>query len=265
MASTEDFLNTISPSGTLSGISGVGAAAAAEAATAAQVAASEEALQTLISDLAPFKELGTSQIDSIQALSTDPAAQQAFLQNNQALNLQRGVASNLLSGNRAVGDLSAGTQEALENRFLGIGGDLIDQQLNRQLPLLNFGQASAAQTGTGGADLLTGIGDAQAAGLIGAANAQQQGASNAASLAGIAITAFSDPRLKENVQLIGSYGAIGVYSWDWNELAKDLGLTGSGSGHMADEVERVYPDLIVQKYGFNQVMYGVEGKTVRLH
>ena len=55
---------------------------------------------------------------------------------------------------------------------------------------------------------------------------------------------------------IGSLGELGWYSWDWNELAKSVGLTGSDKGHIAQEVQKVRPDLVVEKNGYLAVIYG---------
>lgn len=139
----------------------------------------------------------------LQALSTDPQAQIQFLENNPLFQSLRDQSRQDIFANQAArGKLgSTGTEELLQSRFLELGSNLINQQigrtqgaitsgqalineqLNRQLPLLNIGQASAAQTGVGSAELLTGIGNVGAAAEIAAANAQASGASNVAGLA----------------------------------------------------------------------------------
>ena len=129
--------------------------------------------------------------------------------------------------------------------------------------MLNIGQASAAQVGAGGADLLTGQGNARAAQGIASANAQQEGASNAVGLASL-VVGFSDPRLKDNVEQIGTYNGLGVYTWTWNDKALGLGLTGTSSGHMADEVKQMHPQLVFERDGYDSVLYGVDGKTVEV-
>ena len=70
-------------------------------------------------------------------------------------------------------------------------------------------------------------------------------------------TAFaSDEALKNNIVKIGDKNNLPWYSWDWNELAKTIGLTGSDTGHIAQEVEKVRPDLVVMQNGFKAVIYG---------
>ena len=258
-SSTEDFLNILSPSGTASALTGVGAASAAEEAASAQEAASLQAFQTLLSDLEPFKDLGTATIPRIQELTALDANEQ-FL-TNPLLQFTSGFAEDALRGNKAVGFLDS-TARGLEERRLGMTPNLVDEQLNRMIPLLNFGQASAAQTGTGGADILSGIGDIQAASGIGQANAQAQGASNIASLATTAISLFSDPRLKDDVEKIGTYNGLNVYTWTWNDKASGLGLSGTSTGHLANEVKEKHPQLVFERDGYDTVLYGVDGKTM---
>ena len=63
-----------------------------------------------------------------------------------------------------------------------------------------------------------------------------------AAAAGIAklwpvLAAASDPRLKTDIELVGTRKGINWYRWSWNALAKQvLGITGKGFGVMADEV-----------------------------
>jgi len=66
----------------------------------------------------------------------------------------------------------------------------------------------------------------------------------------------SDETLKENIVKIGEKNGLNWYSWDWNDLAKDIGLTGSDKGHIAQEVQKVRPDLVVTQNGYLAVNYG---------
>lgn len=273
----------------------------------AQVAASERALALLRGDLQPFRELGVSQIEGVQSLASDPAAQLALLQGNQNFqqlqdlstdsqaqvdflsnnplfeSLREQSRKDIFANQAARGKLgSTGTEETLQNRFLELGNDLINQQinrtqgtistgqglidtqLNRQLPLLQLGQNAAAQSAAGSANIATGIGNAQAAGLVGAANARQQGTGNLIST-GLGIAGlFSDERLKENIEKIGEFNGIATYTWDWNDEAKAIGLKGKSSGHIAQQVQRVHPELVAEMdNGYLAINYGTE-KTVRL-
>lgn len=70
------------------------------------------------------------------------------------------------------------------------------------------------------------------------------------SIGGAAITAFSDRRLKQNIQAIGR-AANGLmlysYSYLWSKVPE--------IGHMADEVERLFPDAVGWFKGFAYVDY----------
>lgn len=93
------------------------------------------------------------------------------------------------------------------------------------------------------AALTQGIGTTQAQGITGAAaaqaQAQQQGQSNLLGLIGTGISAyqaFSDPRLKKNIKHIRTEGGVKFYSWNWNELAKEVfGLEGPDEGVLTHE------------------------------
>ena len=64
------------------------------------------------------------------------------------------------------------------------------------------------------------------------------------------VTAFSDSRLKENVENIDSalqmVESLSGYYFDWNESARDVGISSEGRqiGLMAQEVEAVVPEVV---------------------
>ena len=103
------------------------------------------------------------------------------------------------------------------------------------------------------ANSMSNIGNINAMGTTASAEARQAGAGN---IAGLALTAFSDPRLKKGAKVIGSENGLNVYEWDWNEKAEALGLSGSDTGHMADEVYELYPHLVGESSGYMTVNYG---------
>lgn len=75
--------------------------------------------------------------------------------------------------------------------------------------------------------------------------------------AGQGVAAFSDPRLKENVQHIATSNGIRYYRWTWNDLAKSIGADGTPpTGVMADELQAIHPDLVHRgEDGFLRVDY----------
>lgn len=110
------------------------------------------------------------------------------------------------------------------------------------------------------AGMTAGIGQTLGQGQIAAAQAQQQGNQNmfgnATQLAGLGALIFSDIRLKESIVKIGNIGDFNLYSWDWNDTAKAMGFDGSSIGVIAQEVENIRPDLVVEINGYKAVNYG---------
>ncbi|MEH6397286.1 tail fiber domain-containing protein, partial [Pseudoalteromonas sp.] len=56
---------------------------------------------------------------------------------------------------------------------------------------------------------------------------------------------MSDMRLKENINQIGdtSHPDINMYEWDWLAIS---GKSGMEDGFLAQEVEKVWPDLVIE-------------------
>ena len=146
--------------------------------------------------------------------------------------------------------------QAQQQEFLNQLGSQ-GQDFGQRFDILGLGQASAAGTAAGGqqsanqiANLQTGIGNAQAAGGIGAANAQAQGQQNALALGGAALSFFSDRRLKTNIRKIGTTpGGNNWYSYEyiWGEASE---------GVMADEVDHIPGAVIRHESGYDMVDYG---------
>jgi hypothetical protein len=170
---------------------------AAKSATAAQERAAREGIafqretrDLVREDLAPFTEFGGSSIDPFQNLLTDEG-QADFLNTNPIIaaarnNLNTQTAKIAASrGRLAAGDTS---QQFMDNEILAALPILQNRQ-NNLLNAINIGQNSAAgqgnaalSTGNNITDLITGRGNAQAAGSIAKANATQQGVSDVVSL-----------------------------------------------------------------------------------
>lgn len=121
--------------------------------------------------------------------------------------------------------------------------------------------AAGQQTGRGISSLLQQMGQAQAAGGLGAAQSQAQGSQNVASAAiGIA-SLFSDERLKKNIRKTGELNGVNLYEWEPNEEGKRLGMTMT-KGVIAQEIKDKYPDLVSKINGYFAVNY--EGLEHRL-
>ena len=66
---------------------------------------------------------------------------------------------------------------------------------------------------------------------------------------------MSDIRLKTNLVPIGSHHGLTVYKWDWTASAKRFGYEGESRGFIAQEVELLYPEAVLEVDGFKQILY----------
>ena len=199
----------------------------------------------------------------------NPQAQFKYLQNNPLFKLALDNANRQTNQSAAAsGRLNAGdTLSQLSNNVLLSASPLIDRQREDVNNLLNFGAGIAGARGnlaigeaTNLGGLTTDVGNVQAAGTVGAANAQAQGGQNLLSTGlGIAGLFASDERLKTNKKKIGEKNGYDWYSWDWNEIAGEImGLFGSSEGVMAQEVIKTNPNAVVlDNTGYYKVNYGV--------
>lgn len=178
------------------------------------IAAQQEALETTRADLAPFRQFGQNQLASLSGLLNDPNAQKDFVLNNPFFEaLSDDAERRIFNARGAVGKKgSGGTAEALRNSILLLGNDLVGEQVGRQFNAATLGQNAAAgqatatqNTGRSIADLTLQGANAQAAGQVGAANAQTQALQSAADTAiGVGtILALSDRKEKEDIKPVG--------------------------------------------------------------
>jgi hypothetical protein len=120
----------------------------------------------------------------------------------------------------------------------------------QQIGTFNPAQFSQSQTG---APPLFDAGLAQGNYDLAASQSKQSGFNSLlgglAQMGGAAITRYSDRRLKTNIRQIGEKWGFPWYTWDWKDG------TGSSEGVMADEVEAVLPQAVVQFGEFKAVHY----------
>ena len=253
---------------------GKGEARAARNAADAQLQSTREAVDfqkesrdLARADLAPFVKLGTDNIQGLQDLITNPEAQLDFVQNNKFFQALRDDAQETIFSNQAAkGKVGSGsTAEALQNSFLLLGQDLVNNSINQRLNLTNIGQASAAgqavvaqNTGATISDLITQGGNAQAAGIIGAQNARTAADNRLIGIGekvGEAI-ALSDIRLKENIKYIGRLGdnhkGVNIYAFTYIEDPTHTPQIGV----MAQEIQDDIPNAVIEDDGVLYVDYG---------
>lgn len=216
----------------------------------------------------PFAGVAESAIDQAGFL-TDQNAQFDFLQNNPLFQ------ASLQNANRATnaagaagGRFNAGdTLSQLSNNFLTTASPLIQDQKNSILDLLGLGQGiatSQANTAIGQGTALSGL--AQNAGNVRAASAaaqaanQQQATNNTLQLGGALLAAFSDSRLKDNAEIIGSENGYDVWKWTWNKDAwEKFALRGESQGVMFSEVLEKNPEATSYQDGYGKVNYSMIG------
>ena len=165
----------------------------------------------------------------------------------------------IINRQAASGRLETGeTPELLQDALLRTGADLLSRERSDILNAIGLGQSSAAQTGFAGAesargtqDLLTQIGNVQAAGGIGAAQSLGQGSQNIAGLVGTVASLFSDRRLKRNISKHGKYKDYNTYKYQY-AWSDDWYI-----GVMSDEVKQINPDAVItHESGYDMVNYG---------
>ena len=152
----------------------------------------------------------------------------------------------------------------------GINERFRGQQFNELFNLATLGsnaaagQATATQQGAAASgNFMTQAGNAQAAGIVGAGTAINQGINNMAFLSlmnrnqpnqNLGIVGTSDIRLKENIEHIGDINGINIYRWDWNDIAVDLGIDEPTFGVIAQEV--ISSGYVIEHDGWLRVDYG---------
>ena len=79
----------------------------------------------------------------------------------------------------------------------------------------------------------------------------------AAQLAGTYFMFNSDERLKENIEYVGKSNGHNIYTWDWNDKAKELGIDDPTKGVIAQEVIKYMPEAVSKDAnGYYMVNYG---------
>jgi len=215
-------------------------------------------------DFQPFRQAGESTLPGLQDLVNDPNAQLDFVQNNPFFQSLSDQASNTLFANQAakgkVG--SGGTAAALQENLLRLGTDLVNQNVNQRFNLASLGSNAAAgqatatqQAGNNISGLTLQQGNANAAGVIGANNAIQQGRMGllkaggavggqiAGALSqGSSAAALCDRRAKTDITKVGVLdNGLPLY------LFRYKGDSKLHINVMAQDVEKVMPDAVIEK------------------
>ncbi|WP_347851975.1 tail fiber domain-containing protein [Planktomarina sp.] len=178
----------------------------------------------------------------------------AFGQNyaNAVGNIETGTAAN-------IGNLT--TQgAATQGNFLVQGAQAAaDGQNALAQGILNSGNAQAQGLLGSQQSLAQGVqsaADARSTGLIQGAQADAQQSQNVVNTALTAAAIFfSDERLKENMEYIGSIKGLPLYEWDWKDEYKGVMGAEMSTGFKAQDVEKVYPDCVYDINGIKAINY----------
>lgn len=169
-----------------------------------------------------------------------PQQEEAILRNQSATGaLRSGGTEMMLANNQRQNQLSA-----LQNTMGGLQG-------------LAGLQSYAPQIAQG----MSGIGNTLAQGQIAGAQARQQGIGNTIGLGmnALSLAGFSDIRLKDNIKPAGERYGHDWYTWEWNDEAKELGLSGEAEGVLAQDIAITHPEAVGLSQGYLTVNYGSLG------
>ena len=164
--------------------------------------------------------------------------QQGLSNAAQSANLHNTMAQGLYDQNLStLGSMTAIGRGLSTQAIDGIGASAANESA-RNAQYSNAKQAAAqASAAQQAANIQTGIG-----------------------LAALSYLAFSDSVLKDNVESItdalGKVETLTGVTWQWNDSAGDLGLTGENAGVIAQDVEVVLPGAVIEHPdGYKAVNY----------
>jgi len=251
---------------TFNAITGRGAQKASQQAAGTQAQAQQNALNYIReTEQLPqqFRQNAISQLGGLFGLQGgDPNAQQN-VQNSPIFQATLGQIPQqeeaILRNQSATGALRTGGTEMM----------LADNQRTNELSAYQNtlgglqGLASIPSNTNQVAGGMAGIGQTLAQGQAAGANARQQGIGNTIGLGlnALSLAGFSDIRLKDNISHVGERYGQSWFTWDWNDTARVLGLSGSSEGVIADLVKTMRPDLIGERDGYLTVNYKALGAS----
>ena len=198
-----------------------------------------------------FYSTPEGQQEMIDRVQSDPLYQQQLKAGEEAT-LRAASATGGLRGGGSIADVAS-----YQNQLLSQG---INQQLGGLQSMAGM-PTNANQI----ASMTAGIGQTLGQGQIAAAQNQQAGNQagfgNMMGLANLGLSAysanlFSDERLKDNLTKTSgtSNPSVNKYSWTWNDDAKQLGMSGNDSGYVAQEIEKVWPELVtIHSSGYKMI------------
>ena len=211
----------------------------------------------------PIRQAGLGALESQQALiglSGEEAQQQAFdtlAESPGQKFIRERQQKALVRSSGAIGGLGGGNvRTALQEQAAGFAQQDIQNQFGRLGQIAGQGQAAGRDLGQFGERATSNIvglqqagGAARASGVLGAQQAQSQGANTALQIGGLALgAAFSDERLKTDKVEVGRDKSGGIYKF------KYIGSNVEYIGRMAQELFMTNPDAVsLHESGYLQV------------
>lgn len=225
---------------TWKGITGQSAADAANQGAAIQGKYGWDAFNLLRGDIAPLRESLSTSLPLLQNFITNPGS---IMEDPMLKGAVDKASQDTLAAQAAVGRVGAGdTRSALFSSIFPMIQNFRNQRFGELFNFANLGANATTMGGQSGADIMTQIGNSQAAGLMGAANARQQGIGNLIGIGGLAAHFLSDRRFKRDIKKIGEIGEIGIYEFRYKGVDDDT----KHVGVMAQEVAKKYPKAVVE-------------------
>ena len=216
-----------------------------------------------------FREGALQQLGGLYGLEGGTGSQQQFIDQAKASPMYEAMLrsgdESALRNRSATGGLRSGgaiadTQEAQDRALL----TSYNQQLQGVQGLANL-PSNTNQIAAGTAGIGQTLAQGVTAGAQGQIAAQNMGMNQLIGLGQAGAMAFSDIRLKENIKHLGAEDGQNWYSWDWNDKASELGLSGSDTGVMAHEVFDSKPEAIGTFAGYITVDYSQLKEPELLH
>lgn len=231
------------------GITGQSSADAANQGSAVQSKYGWDAFNLLRGDIAPLRESLSTSLPLLQNFITNPGS---IMEDPMLKGAVDKASQDTLAAQAAVGRVGAGdTRSALFSSIFPMIQNFRNQRFNELFNFTNLGANATTMGGQQGANLLTQIGNSQAAGLMGAANAQQQGIGNLLGIGALASGILSDRRFKKNIKKIGKIDKINIYEFQYDieeDHEKQIGF-------MAQEIAEHYPKASIEHDGILFIDY----------
>lgn len=226
-----------------------------------------------------FREAALMGLGGLYGLEGGVGTQQEMIERAMASPLYQSIIGGREAGEKAIlrsagatgGLRSGGVQESLYDYNTQLQNRALLEAYQQQVQGLG-GLAQLPSMAPQIAQQTAGIGQTLSQGQIASAQAEQAGTQqfmgNIMGLGQLGIAAygagmFSDRRLKKNIVKVGEIKGFNWYTWDWNIVANKMGLDGTCTGVMADEVYDTHPEAVSLKDLFMFVDYskiGILGK-----